>query len=363
VITRVKTRGDKPAEACSMFEPVLARLRDESDLHLGTAHSRLVPVEYEERPFSHLLRVGVCRNGAASPESFLFVKLFKPKPEDTGGVKMRERVAHDFDVSRRIFAALDSPAGAGAVRPIACYLEHLAIVSEQADGQTLMQHIDGHARWFPTRMTRRQSTETLEAVGRWLRAFQAIEPPAGPVALTDLRAYVDVRLRRLCDHGVWSNAVRQTILQHLDALAAHVADRELASVLIHADLALGNVLVAGKRVVVLDFAMVQRGCSLHDITRLYVQLDVLRAKPPFRSVMVRELQTALLRGFDPALTAARPLFRYLTMLHRVNHLGTLSLNRERFLANAFSRRVRRLHRAWIEGELTTGAVADREERL
>jgi len=122
-------------------------------------------------------------------------------------------------------------------------------------------------------------------------------------------------------------------------------------VAIHADLAPGNVLVDDGRVVVLDFAMAGRGSYLHDISRLFLQLDVLRAKPQFRAPVVACLQNGLLRGLDPALTAAHPLFRYLLMLHRVNHLGTLSLSRERFPASVLNARVRRLHRAWIEREL------------
>jgi hypothetical protein len=39
------------------------------------------------------------------------------------------------------------------------------------------------------------------------------------------------------------------------------------------------------------------------------------------------------------------------MLHRVNHLGTLSLHAEPFPANVMSYRVRRLHLGWIEQQL------------
>ena len=60
------------------------------------------------------------------------------------------------------------------------------------------------------------------------------------------------------------------------------------------------------------------------------------------------MQEALLQGYDDTLTPAQPLFRYLSMLHRVNHLTTLALARERFPAGVLSSRVRRLHQRWIE---------------
>ena len=65
------------------------------------------------------------------------------------------------------------------------------------------------------------------------------------------------------------------------------------------------------------------------------------------------MQKALLREYDETLTPERPLFRYLSMLHRVNHLATLSLAREGFAAGLMSGRVRRLHHRWIGRELRT----------
>jgi len=137
----------------------------------------------------------------------------------------------------------------------------------------------------------------------------------------------------------------------------HLEDPDLREVAIHADLAPTNMLVCGTRIVVLDFAMAARGSYLHDISRLFLQLDVLRAKPRYRPHVIDALQAALLRGLDPALTAGHPLFRYLLMLHRINHLGTLALRRERFPASVLSARVGRLHRQWIERELAASEVS------
>jgi hypothetical protein len=333
----------------------LDRLREDAVAHFGTREIQFIRLAYEERPFSRLLRVGICRHGAGTPDEFIFVKLFKPKEHDGGVEKMRARVAHDFEVSRRIFEALHTPEGAGAVRPIACYVDQLAIVSEQAHGITLAAHLNQHARWFLTPVATDSVAGTLAAVGRWLRQFQSIEPRDAHVHLPDLRAYIDIRLQRLVANHATAGAFRQRVLDHLDRLAAQVPPAELADVIVHADLAPGNILIADGRVVVLDFAMVQRGSALHDISRLYLQLDILRAKPAFRPAVIQALQRALLEGYDPTLTVARPLFRYLSILHRVNHLATLSLARERFPAGMMSGVVRRLHRRWIEQELRTAA--------
>jgi hypothetical protein len=350
----VSLGSEQTSAEVSRFAPVLTRLQENAIAHFGTADARLVPGAHEERPFSHLLRVGVYRNGASRPDLHLFVKLFKPKP-DLDADRMRRRVEQDFELSRRLFAAFTAAGEGGVVRPVACYADQLAIVSEQADGVTLMAYLNRHARWLPSAAAQQASADTLAAVGRWLRSFQAIDQRTDRVATQDLRTYIDVRLQRLVSRGIYAAAFRERILQHLDQLATDVSDAELVDVLIHGDLAPGNILVSGSRVVVLDFAMVQRGCALHDISRLWVQLDILRAKPAFRSAVVERLQAALLERFDPRLTPDRPLFRYLLLLHRINHFSSLSFNREPLLARALSARVRRLHTAWIERELRTTA--------
>ncbi len=343
--------------APQVFEPVLARLLMEATEHFGTPSAQLLPLAYEERPYSHLLRVRVSHQGLEPRDSHLFIKIFKPKPRDGGVEKMRLRVEQDFHTTRHIYESMSQCGELGAVRPVACYADHLAIVTEQAEGHTLLAHLKEHAAWFPTSSTRNAITDTMMAVGRWLRAFQSIDGGFGEVSIADLRSYVDLRLKRLVEQAaVFTESDRQKILRHLDSLGREVPPTELREVIVHADLALGNILVSGRRVVVLDFAMSNRGSYLHDVSRLFLQLDLLRAKPQFRSEVIRALQLALLRGLDPSLTPHRPLFRFLLMLHHINHLGTLSLRRERFPASVFSGHIRRAHRRWIDQELRTGAV-------
>ena len=343
-----------PDDVARMFTPILAQLRGDLAAQFGGPDLRLDPMTYEDRPFSHLLRIRAT-NGGRDRERRFFVKIVKANPDNGGVARMRRRVADDFRATGRIADAMAHHEDLAVVRPVACYVDDLVIVTEEVLGETLREYLDAHARWFPSQLATRDAEQTLSSVGRWLRAFQAVDPVTGPVSLPDLREYVDVRLRRLVERGVWTAAQRQGVLGHLMALESDVSRDELQEVLVHADLAPGNILVSPGRITVIDLAMVQRGTALHDISRLYLQLDALRAKPQFRPAMVTRLQTALLRGFDPALTAERPLFRFLVMLHRINHLGTLSLKRERFPGSLHSRRVLRVHRAWIEKELQQGA--------
>jgi hypothetical protein len=341
------------------FEPILARLRAESAVHFGASGVRLVPLEYQERPYSYLLRVQVSRDGGAVAAGHVFVKVFKAEPIETEISRMRLRVTRDFETSRRIYTSMSHLPDLGAVRPIVCYPEYLATVTEETSGDNLLDYLRTHATWFPARQSIDRIRDTMARVGRWIGAFQAIEEATGHISIEGLRTYVDVRLKRLAGRvpAVVTEADRRRVLAHIDSLGSEVSAADLREVPIHADLAPANVLISGERVVVLDFAMANRGSVFHDITRLFVQLDLLALKPQFRSAVVRSLEEALLHGFDETLSPGRPLFRLLLLLHRVNHFGTLSLRHERFPASVYNSRVRRSHWNWIEAELRSSGRA------
>lgn len=341
--------SDPRAAIPPMFNGILERLHADAQDLFGSATIEIAPVSYQDRPFSHLLRVEV--SGPRLSSRHLFIKITKPKAHDTDHDTYRRRVAADFETSRKIYRAMSSCPELTAVRPVACYADDLTIVTEQAQGETLLTHLEREATWFPSALKRAQLTQTMTNVGRWLRAFQAIEPGASQVVIAELRDYVDLRLTRLVSRRVYNEDMRTRVLRHLDRLGRAVSPDDLRSVIVHADMAPANVLVSGASVVVLDFAMANRGSFLHDISRLHLQLELLTAKPQFRPGTIAILQSALLGGYDAALTASHPLFRFLRMLHSINHFGTLSLRREPFPSNLFSRRVKRIHRNWIEREL------------
>lgn len=336
-----------------MFAPVLTKLQANAVAHFGIAPLRLVPVAYEERPASHLLRLRVYRNGNDTPMSHLFVKVFKAKPIEGGLEAMRQRVARDYDTTRRVYESMLSYSDVGAVPPVACYPELLAIVTEEVKGPTLLQHFEAKAAWFPTGRGLEQLLEITKTAGRWIRVFQSTGPAGGYLTIDQLRAYIDHRLQRLVRESGnrFTEHDRERLLRHVELLGRHIPAEELREVPVHADLALGNILVSGRRIVVLDFAMAQLGSSLHDLARLFLQIDLLSVKPQLRVGIIRQLQRALFAGYDPSLTMDRPLFRLCMLLHRVNNLTTLTVNRVGFAEDLYNRLVRRQHRRWIAHEL------------
>ncbi len=334
------------------FAPVLLKLSSESSSHFGCADARLEPVEYQERPFSHLLRVAVFAAGRSIPLTHVFVKIFKV-PGQSDHERMRRRVKKDFESTSKIHQAMTQWRDSGAVRPIACYPEHLANVTEQVPGHTLLEYLHSNVAWVPWRSTLMRLSPTMEKVGQWVRAFQSIDHQPGRVSVGALQSYVDARLERLvaASAAAFGETERARVLEYIERLYAVAPPDDLLETSIHGDLAPANMLISGERVVVLDFAMCGRGSVFHDLSRLFLQLDLLKLKPHFNSGVIDRLGRSLLRGFDPQLTLDRPMFRVLLMQHRINHLATLFLSHERFPANLYSMRVRRYHRACLEREL------------
>lgn len=341
----------------AVFEPVLQRLAADAASYVGAPSVRLTATRAIERPGSHVLRVAVHGQDDGTTLCHLFVKVFKPKRIEGGIEAMRARVARDHRTTRETSVAMASHDDLGVVPAVACYPDLLAIVTEEVTGPTLLDYLHQQVAWFPS--TRRLDAvhQTMQRLGRWIRVFQSIDVPEDTVRLDDLRAYIDHRLQRLVHHGRgrFTADDRERVLRHIQMLGEQIPADDLRSVPVHSDLALGNVLVAGSRVVVLDFAMTKAGSKLHDLTRLCLQVDLLAIKPQMRASVVGALRESVMEGFDPALTTDHALFRLLTLLHRVNNLTTCYVRRAPLPGALYEKVVRNKHEQWIAGELARGA--------
>ena len=341
-----------------IFAPVLGRLAADAAVHFGVGPVQLQPDNRQERRFSYLLRLGVCLPNQAEPIAHLFVKILKPVPLEGGLDALRQRVANDFKTTRRVYEAMAKYPQLGVVPPVACYPEDLALVTEEVAGATLLDYLMRHAAWLPSAGRREHLANTMASVGRWVRVFQSVDPAGDGITVTELRDYVDHRLKKLVAHpgSHFSEGARQGVLCHIDTVGCQIDPSELSEVPIHADLAPGNILVSGDRIVVLDFAMAKRGTRLQDLTRLFVQVDLLGVKPQMTGRVLRRLQDAMVRGFDPTLTPDAPLFRLMVLMHRINHLTTLTVNSYSGATAVYNGFVRRRHRRWIRAELRRGGI-------
>lgn len=354
--TDLASSTDRGRPIPDAFATVLGWLKSELPVYLQRGVVRLTPIDYQERPFSHLLKIAVSAEGDADRRQ-MFVKIFKSNGSPDDIERMRRRVVHDFERTREIHRAMSAWPDLGVITPVACHPQYLTTVTEEAPGRPLFEHLQAHVGW---RMASGVEPDaTMERIGRWVRAFQAAAPSSAVVSLDALRAYVDVRLARLTTvpAAAFGADDRRRVLAYIDRMGSRVEALDLQAVAIHGDLALGNILVSPGRVTVLDFAMAGTGTRLHDLSRLFVQVELMALKPQMRTARLQAANRALLRGFDAALTPQQPMFRLLSMLHRVNHFLTMSISRGPFPASVYNWHVRRHHRAWITRELRESATS------
>jgi hypothetical protein len=328
------------------FTPVLRELSENGGHYFGNGAVSVEPLHHYERPFSTVLKIRVA--GAARPCD-AFIKIAKPYDETPERLaSARQSVVHEFEITSRVHAGLTSHAGLCAVRPIACFPEHLAIVTEEAEGVTL----DGLLR----RSAGRPSLRTIEElavilgrIGAWLHAFQAVTPAARPVSLESMYTYLDRRLAMLeaSEGESLTSEGRQVICRYFERLGTLVSG-EVRAVSIHGDLCPENIVTRDGLVTVLDFTMAKTGSIYHDVAHLSMHIDLLKTKPWFSGQVVDRLNSALLNGFEPGLSDARPLFALVMLQHVACHLLSLTGRpRRSALERLYANRVCHRHREWL----------------
>jgi hypothetical protein len=326
-MNRLIARGKRHSgntDVAEVLSRVTGRLQHESERYFGASHIRIEPVSYTERPFSDVLRI---RIEADSAISYAFIKVFKLEDISPGHrERMQNRVARDYAATERSYKGLMACEGLAAVRPIACFPEELAIVTQEAPGHSLENLLKRQAAWRAGSVAWNDLEKIFARIGRWVRAFQSIAISDRQLSLEDMRQYLDVRLEKLVKSGCdwFAESDREQSLRAFDAAACEIERSALVEVPIHGDLSPGNILVDDEKITVLDFTMMKTGAIYHDVSHLYVHIERLKAKPWIRPNVTDALQKTMLRGFDPLTEPHKPLFKLLLLQHTICHLLQLA---------------------------------------
>ncbi len=176
------------------FAPLLTALAAGSQQYFGDSHAILEPVARLDRPFSNLLRLRVTAGGR---ESHAFLKVFKPQrstPEELA--KLRSYAEREFSATKSLYDAIDTRSGLTALRPVALFVEDMAIVTEEVAG-TGFDRVLRDALWG--RQTVAPIDAVAERIGAWVRTYQRVIEVEGELSLDERREYLDLRLRKLMD--------------------------------------------------------------------------------------------------------------------------------------------------------------------
>jgi aminoglycoside phosphotransferase (APT) family kinase protein len=315
------------------FAPVIAELARNAAAHFGADSVEIEPVRRIDGPYSSVLNVRV---SGGSARSGAYIKVYKPRSNSEADLARADRfLQREFRATSTLHAALAAQPEIGVLRPIACLPEHRAIVTAEVVGRPFGELLNGASAPDP------RILEIGRRVGRWVHAYQAIAPADGRVDLAERRAYIDERLRQL-ERRVIDSAVRRQVLSTVDALSSAIGSASIPAVAIHADLTPTNVLVSDDgRVTVLDFTMAKAGSPYHDLAHMYFHLGLFGRRRRGRAALARDVQRALLEGYEPSLSPGSPLFALMVWQHAVCHLAMLDERRVPLAGRAYRWLLRR----------------------
>jgi hypothetical protein len=253
---------------------------------------------------------------AAGVSRTYFVKMLYPDLAD-GRSNRSDReykegqIQDEFTVLERLWNQFSSEAALGVVRPVACFPEELAIVTEEAAGTSLSAYMEG-AKIHAGRRRLARLLDLCERCGTWLRLFQAFtrDGQEREYDFGEIVDYCDVRLARLSSARPRevTEALRSGVRGCLERTIAEARRGVLDVAARHNDFGPQNIIVDGDRIVVLDFGGFNHGPACSDYVRFWSQLELMASSPLVTRATVRELQAAFARGYGDRLDERDPLF-------------------------------------------------------
>jgi hypothetical protein len=331
----------------SQFRPVLSSLVAGGGQYFGSDSVRVEPVRLLERPFSSLLQV---RISGGQGTVGAFIKILKPRSPGADELTATSRnVQREFDITTRVRRALAPHPGLSAVRPIACFPEQFALVTERATGPTLAEVLARAAAGWSGARSAKDRRGSLRQVGAWLNAVQGSLRQEKDVDFDAMRLYLDTRLTALERVGPvrLTAAGRMAIERYRDRLMREASGEPLRQVWIHADFCPDNIIARAGEVTVLDFTMAKTGTVYHDVSHLFMRLEAMKVKPWFRPAIIEGFQQELLEAFEPGLVPGRPLFALMLLQHVICHMLALQTSTSG-PAELYARWLRRRHRQWLD---------------
>lgn len=344
---------------------VLARLRAQShELWPEAPPQEFRIVHHLPRPYSNVYRLQLVSPQVAA--SFVYVKILAPKTKSPADPeKYVARLAAEFNVGQRLHERFRNEKEFAVIKPVAYYPEFLAIVSEEAPGESLAHLIAREGRFWPAAEKMERLAKHCRRAGQALAAMQKVTPESARFNPADLIEYIDLRLQRLVasEQTPFASADRRQILKFLETAIPAIPPEQLGSCGTHGDYAPFNLLAAPEKITVADLTMFKTGSAYNDLTYFHHRLEGYLHKPIYRRQTIRHLQNAFLDGYVEAMgktkqqwrVTADLLFKILWIKHVVNNYSALMRQRVApaskaapLSAQLFNRHVFRRYNLWLK---------------
>ncbi len=264
----------------------------------------------------------------------LYVKFLHPDQVDgrsnRGDLEFKKRqVQTEFDVLNTLFARFASSEELGVVRPVACFPEKLALVTEEHPGVSLETKI-GCSKVYSGSSAIRHAVRLCFQCGKWLKMFQGFlpAPEAHGFDSWEIVDYCRVRL------GILEERRPKEVPGKLAAKVLAVLAQDVGSFRggqgavtgRHNDYGPYNMIVDGERLVVLDFAGFSYGPKVCDFVKFWSVLERMRSSPLASGNTVAAFQEAFVDGYGSRPEPESAGFRACRLAGYLDKMGDIVLD-------------------------------------
>ncbi len=230
-------------------------------------------------------------------------------------------------VSEELTHRFASFADLGVIRPIACWPEDLAFLTEEFPGQNveLVLRDDVRRLWSPSAL--RRAAALCRKAGEWLRHFQSYTvPDVSTFDVDELIAYCDLRISTILDgaEGLLTRPLSQVVMRHVTNLAATFSESERELVGRHNDLRPDNMLTRDERLVVVDFTGFTYGPRLYDYMKFWMRLDYMAFGTLPIGRRVEALKAGFAEGYGRAVDLDAPMAQFLRIANILDKMSELA---------------------------------------
>jgi len=286
----------------------------------GPFTARVVDVRRRAHSVIHVISLS---NGRRARRFYLKRLNTNPSVHDR---KLRECVT-EYRLLEELTHRFASFADLGVIRPIACWPEDLAFLTEEFPGQNveLVLRDDVRRLWSPSAL--RRAAALCRKAGEWLRHFQSYTvPDVSTFDVDELIAYCDLRISTILDgaEGLLTRPLSQVVMRHVTNLAATFSESERELVGRHNDLRPDNMLTRDERLVVVDFTGFTYGPRLYDYMKFWMRLDYMAfgALPIGRRV--EALKAGFAEGYGRAVDLDAPMAQFLRIANILDKMSELA---------------------------------------
>ena len=264
----------------------------------------------------------------------LFVKLLYPDRVDGRFNKSdreykKQQIQTENDVLKKLYKAYQAYPDLGVVKPIACFPEFLALVTEEQTGAKFSSII-GNVKLYSSREQFKRLVYWVQLCGWWLHLFQGFmrEGYKEKYDFREVFDYCNVRLDILSHHnpGEFTEGFCRRIRHFLEEQVDELKLEDLEIVGGHNDYRPYNMIVSGQKLVLLDFSGFSYGPACCDYVKFWSGLDSIKGSLFVSDERVQRLQEAFAIGYRKTVDLDDAVFKVFRVSYMLDKMGDTCLD-------------------------------------